>query len=140
VGVLLLKGLLERREAVLLVRLEPCGPASEPVLVADLNILDVPRLGVAQGGADSTPLGGFGVARQELELVEGVLDRPSDLGLGEEVAVQGETSPDTKNCDALAQRRLCSVGRRGLRNILGSRFISSHHSRYSMMPRPLVIW
>lgn len=101
VGVLLLERLLEGREPVLLVRLETGGPAGEPVLVADLDILDVPRLRVTEGGADSTPLGGFGIARQEFELVEGVLNSPADLRLGEEVTVQGKTSPDTKDCEVL---------------------------------------
>jgi hypothetical protein len=136
IGVFLVEGLVEGREPVLLVRFVTCGTASEPIFIADLDVFDGPRLRVAKRGTDSPPFRGLGITREELDLIEGVLNCPADLGFREEVTVKGEASPDANDCKELAAVLFGTKSG----DILGSKFISSHHSMYSIIPSPFVIW
>ena len=75
-GYLALMALKELGEAALVA----AGPI-EPVLVADFDVVEGERRGVADLGADGSPLGG-GVAGDELDLVESVVYEGLSAGPG----------------------------------------------------------
>ena len=89
VGVLGSDGIVELLESIRLVRAQA---VVEVVLVADLDVADGPWLRMPILGPQSTILR-VDRSGEELELVQCVLDVEVELGLGNEISVQGKSSP-----------------------------------------------
>lgn len=95
--ILLLECLEESGEPILLVILEAGRAATQPVLVANLHIPDLPGTCVAEnGGANATPVCG-GVASEEFELIESALDGLVYAIFRELAAVESKATPDSEN-------------------------------------------
>lgn len=94
---------------------------------------------MARGGRTwlvSTILG-VNRASQEFNLVEGILNVNTNVGLGNNFTVQTETSPDGKDLNLLSVKSTRDIVLIII-YLLGSMPMSSHHSMYSTKPIPLV--
>ena len=88
--ILRLDGLVELREAAFV-----AAGSVEPVLVADLDVVQREGLGVAELGADGSPLGA-GVAGDELDLFESVVDVGRERGAGVDVVALERVSGEDR--------------------------------------------
>lgn len=81
-GILLLEGLEESWEAVLFVIIEASSATSQPILIANLDVSNLPGACVAEdGGADTAPVCGS-VASKKFHLVQSTLYGLIDAGFG----------------------------------------------------------
>lgn len=94
--VLGLDSVVEHDEAVLLVRVPASREASKPILVANLDVVQLERLGVTKSSALSTPLS-VGRTLDEFNFVESIINERLKVLLGGNIAVQSETGPDANN-------------------------------------------
>lgn len=98
VRVRLRDGIVEHLEAVLLVRVPSIRVASQPIFVADLDVVESVRLRVTELSTASTPLR-VGRTLNELDLVEAVLDPRLKLFRSGEVTVKCKTCVASNDCD-----------------------------------------
>ena len=94
VGVLLVKGVEEHLEPILLVRVVCRRPPGKPILVSNFNVVHGPGLRVTKRGTDGTPFGGD-ITRQEFELIESGFDVWLKVSLGDKCTVQRKAVPNS---------------------------------------------
>lgn len=92
-GVFLCNGIVERSESVCNVGVQPI---IEVVFITDFDKIDGPRVRVSVFSSKGTILG-INRSSQELNLVKGIFNVDSDVFRGDDILIEGETTPNGEN-------------------------------------------
>lgn len=96
VRVCFLDGIVKHLESVLAVRFPSSRVSSEPVLVANFDVIQLKGFGVAKCRALCTP-GGISGSRNKLDLVECVFNEGLERIFGSHVTVESKSTPDCEH-------------------------------------------